>query len=80
MLSCEEASEMIVDYIDGRVSFSMRMELIMHVMVCRHCRRYLKQFKHVISLVEQTPADDATPPNEDVEQDLLSAYRAKHGK
>ncbi len=43
MLTCWEMSEMGSDIIDQELSFNSRMAVMMHIGMCRHCRRYIKQ-------------------------------------
>ncbi len=53
MLTCKELTELITDYLEGRLSFSQRMRFQLHVGLCRHCRAYLRQMKMTIRTLGQ---------------------------
>ncbi len=81
MMSCEQMTEMIGDYLDGKVPFGKRFGLLMHVAICKHCRRYFQQIQQVIDLSREAGAQD--PPMaapEPMKQDLLAAFRAAHAE
>ncbi len=48
MLTCQELTELITDYLEGRVSFMDRVRFRLHIGMCRHCRAYLDQMKQTI--------------------------------
>lgn len=76
MLSCQETSEWMGDYIDGRVSPG-RVAIWMHFMICGPCRRYCEQLKQVSALAKK--AQDAQPnpgPSPQLRQELLKAFHA----
>ena len=46
MLSCKElAQQHASDYIDRNLSPSQRLQVGMHLLVCGHCRRFVKKLK-----------------------------------
>lgn len=45
MLSCREISERASDLIEGRTSWRVRAEARLHLLMCRHCSRYIEQLK-----------------------------------
>ncbi len=45
MLSCKELSEKASDYLDCEVSPWLRMQIRLHVFLCKHCRHYLHQLR-----------------------------------
>lgn len=53
MLSCWEMSEMGSDIIEQKLSFTSRMAVMMHVGMCRHCRRYIKQLALTSSVLKE---------------------------
>jgi len=62
MLSCQQITELITDYLEGRMSFANRMRFQMHVGMCKHCRAYLRQMKATVAAVGRLP--DAPIPDE----------------
>lgn len=81
MLSCQETSEWVGDYIDGRVSPERRVAIWMHFMICGPCRRYCDQLKQVSALAKK--AEDAQPnpgPSPQLRQELLKAFHASRAQ
>ena len=73
MLSCQEITEIITDYLEGRMSFADRMRFQMHVGMCKHCRAYLRQMKATISSLGQLP-DEPMPT--DVRDEMRKRFAA----
>jgi len=72
MLTCKELTELITDYAEGRLSLSRRIAFRLHVMMCRHCRAYLRQMKLTIRTLGAMPAG---PVPSEVCEDMLKAFR-----
>lgn len=49
MLMCKDIHQKASDYHDGNMSFGQRASFKLHLMMCVHCRRYLLQFKLMVS-------------------------------
>lgn len=45
MLSCKQLTEILTDYLDDRMPFAQRMELKLHLMMCKDCTAYVEQTK-----------------------------------
>lgn len=45
MLSCRELVSRADDLLDGTTTLPQRFRLRLHLAMCHHCRRYLKQLK-----------------------------------
>ena len=76
MLSCQEITEIITDYVEGRMSFADRMRFQMHVGMCKHCRAYLRQMKVTIETLGHLPAE---PIPDGVRDELLQRFKSwKH--
>ncbi|MBD2839356.1 zf-HC2 domain-containing protein [Pseudomonas sp. JM0905a] len=45
MLTCKELVARSSDLLDGELSFRERMAMRRHLMLCRNCRRFIKQMK-----------------------------------
>jgi len=48
--SCEDISEMLVDYADGQLSASESSEVAEHLVKCESCRRTLEALQHSLEL------------------------------
>lgn len=74
MLTCREVTERSNQYIDGELDFWPAMEVRMHLLACRYCRRFMKQMRAVADLIHKT---GYTLPEDKVEPKLLEAFRKR---
>ncbi len=72
MLTCQQVTELVTDYLDGRLSFGERMGFQMHLGLCGHCRAYLRQMKTTVRALGALPADPIPAPMRD---ELLARFR-----
>ncbi len=72
MMTCQQLTELITDYLEGRLSFWQRLQFHMHLGMCRHCRAYLRQMRATIHTLGQLPAE---PIPADVKTELLARLR-----
>ena len=69
MLTCEEVTAKASQKVDGELSFSDRIAVNVHLMMCVKCRLYYKQFKSLVaSLSGGTRAEPAPPSTEFVKR------------
>jgi len=66
MPSCKEVTEKSSDYLEHNLPWWKRPGYWMHLAMCVHCRRYVKQLKLTINTIGKSP--DATPPEISTEQ------------
>ncbi len=45
MLKCKDVVAKATDYVDKELSWSQSMSMAMHLLLCGHCRRFIKYFK-----------------------------------
>lgn len=50
MLKCKDIGYLSSDYIDGNMTKSQRMSFRLHLTICGHCRRFMRQ----MNLIHQT--------------------------
>jgi hypothetical protein len=77
MLSCRDVTEQATDAEEGALPPLRRLLFRLHVLVCRHCRAYLRQMRQVRALLRTLgeavdPAAGATPA---LAPSLRSAFR-----
>jgi anti-sigma factor ChrR (cupin superfamily) len=69
MLTCKElVQQQASDYIDKQLSWRQRFGVKIHLVLCEHCRRFIKQFKQVKNLLRTQPA----PSMEEAQVKLLA--------
>ena len=72
MLTCQELTDLVTDYLEGRQSLMQRLRFELHLGMCRHCRAYLRQMKHTIRTLGKLPEPEIL---EDVSEHLLVRFR-----
>ncbi len=72
MITCRELTELVTNYLEGRLSIGQRLRFEMHIGLCSHCRAYLRQMKQTIGSLGSLREDDI--PDE-VSQRLLARFR-----
>lgn len=73
MLTCEQMTELVSDYVDRRLSLWDRLRFQLHLGMCRHCREYVRQMRLTLDTVGSLP--DAPMPD-DVRDELLERFRS----
>ncbi len=72
MMTCRQLTELVTDYYEGRLSFLARIRFQLHLGLCIHCRRYVRQIWLTIKTLGGLPPEavpDAT------RQELLERFR-----
>ncbi len=72
MLSCREVTELVTDFVEGRLSWWDRLRFQLHLGMCRHCREYLRQMKTTQRLLGSLPPQ---PPPPEIEAELLRRFQ-----
>ncbi len=55
MLSCKDINQKASQYIDSELSFSQRLAIGFHLLMCVHCRRYMRQLAAMVNTLRQRP-------------------------
>ncbi|MNJ78886.1 hypothetical protein D3C77_767520 [compost metagenome] len=55
MLTCKELVARSSNLLDGELSFRERMAMRRHLMLCRNCRRFIKQMKLTQAVLRHMP-------------------------
>ena len=71
-LVCQQAVELVTDYLEGALSRSDRRRYEAHLAGCPHCTEYLAQMRKTIELTGTLTPDDLTPQMQD---DFIALYR-----
>ena len=74
MLNCREVSERVSDFLDATLPLSVRLQMRLHLLMCRMCREYVRQMALVVSTLRRLPRDE--PPAE-LKAELLTVFRAE---
>jgi anti-sigma factor RsiW len=71
-LRCQQAVELLTDYLEGALSRRERARLEAHLKSCDGCRAYLEQLQTTISALGQARL---VPPDPSVRAELIELYR-----
>ncbi len=72
MLTCQQLTEVVTDYLEGRLPLGKWLGFQLHVGMCRHCRAYLKQMRATVRLTGKLPPDPIPP---EVQRALLRRFQ-----
>jgi len=72
---CQEAVELMSDYLDGSLSRRRRRRLERHLRACDACSAYLEQMRATIAATGQVGPEDLDPEALDGLVDLFRRFR-----
>ena len=75
MLNCREITEHASDFLDGTLPWPVRLQVRLHLMMCRFCREYVRQLSLVVRSLGLLPREQASA---DTQRELLTLFRAEH--
>jgi anti-sigma factor RsiW len=70
---CQQAVELVTDYLEGALSRAGRRRFEAHLANCPHCTEYLAQMRTTIELAGRLRPGDLTPQMQD---EFIALYRA----
>ena len=76
---CQQAVELVTDYLEGTLSRADRRRFEAHLAGCPHCTEYLAQMRATIELTGTVTAEDLPGPVQDEFIDLYRRWRADQG-
>lgn len=74
-MNCREISERASDFIDAALPWHVRLEVRLHLMMCRFCREYVRQMELIAQTLRRLPLRGPAPG---LDQQLLDRFRAEH--
>ena len=75
---CQQAVELVTDYLEGALSRADRRRFEAHLNGCPHCTEYLAQMRATIELAGRVTPEDLTPQMQDEFIALYRQWRADH--
>ena len=76
-LVCQQAVELVTDYLEGSLSRSARRRFEAHLADCPHCTEYLAQIRETIRLAGRVTPEDLTQAMRTDLTDLYRRWRAE---
>jgi anti-sigma factor RsiW len=74
-LACQQAVELVSDYLEGALPRAQRRRLEAHLTDCPDCPEYLAQIRATIMLLASLAPDRLSPPTRDELAGLYRRYR-----
>ena len=74
-LACQEAVELVTEYLEGALSRRDRRRLEAHLAACPNCGAYLEQIRTTIRLTGSIEPDDLSPEARDELTELYRRWR-----
>lgn len=71
-MSCQTLTELVTDYVEGRLSLANRMQFKLHIGMCKNCREYVRQLELTRETLGELPPTDIPP---EVQESLLDQFR-----
>jgi hypothetical protein len=75
MPSCREVTEKASEYVDKELSFWQRMGFAVHLFICVHCRRYVKQLRLTIGALGKLQQENDSPRNEEEVNNIVQQLK-----
>ncbi len=72
MLVCRDVTELVTDFVEGRMGPWDRLRFQLHLGMCRHCREYVRQIRATVRTTGRLPQ---SPPPPGVEAELLRRFK-----
>ena len=76
-LVCQQAVELVTDYLEGTLSRPARRRFEAHLAGCPHCTEYLAQMRETIRLTGRLEPEDLTPQVRDEFVELYLRWRSE---
>jgi anti-sigma factor RsiW len=76
-LVCQQAVELVTDYLEGTLARPARRRFEAHLAGCPHCTEYLAQMRETVRLTGRLVPEDLTPQMRDEFVELYLLWRSE---
>lgn len=76
MLTCRQVTEDADRYLEADLPWRRRLQVRLHLVMCRHCRRYVDQLARTVAMLRALPAPPLEAGAEDRALAAVAAARA----
>lgn len=79
MLSCKEVATQASEYLDSNMTARLRWQMRLHLMMCSHCRRFIRHIKLTQTIAQNAAEDDMKEVNsEKIYRQVMERVNAKN--
>jgi anti-sigma factor RsiW len=75
-MTCREAIDFLMQYLDGELSPEVRAEFDHHLAICKSCTAYLQTYQETVLLGKAAIADEEQDATAQLPEDLVLAMLA----
>ena len=75
MLNCQQVTELVTDYLEGRLSLGDNLLFQIHLAACTGCRAYLDQMRKTVATLGRVTDGERAAVPADIKAGLLAAFR-----
>lgn len=80
MISCDQVTKAAGDFLERKLRWRRRLEVLMHIAMCKGCRTYIEQFRLTLLGLRALPQPSPTPPSEDLMEQFRRQAREREKK
>lgn len=73
IFDCKDVCEQATEYLEGEATFAGRLTMRLHLLMCRECRRFMRQFRLMID--SSSAPDPLEQPTDTEINDLVEKLR-----
>jgi anti-sigma factor RsiW len=73
MLTCREVTGSASRLIDGELTFRERLGVRVHLVVCGHCRRFVRQLQRLVDSLSLRPSPSTPQPADEFVERVMQA-------
>jgi hypothetical protein len=79
MLNCREITGRASEFLDATLPWHVRVQMRLHLLMCRFCREYVRQLALVVATLRHLPLRHlpVEEPSAELQRKLLTAFRAQ---
>lgn len=78
MMSCEEFTSRMTEFLDSKLPFGKKMGMWMHKLMCVRCRNCLRQIEELVDFIGERGSAAQRPLDEETKDELLSNFVHHH--
>ena len=75
MITCRQMTELVTDYLEGRLGWVDWLRFQYHLGLCVACRAYIGQMRSTVATVQQLEPEDIPEP---IRLELLDRFKDWH--
>jgi anti-sigma factor RsiW len=79
-MTCQQITQFLADYLDGTLPIRQRAIFLVHLGLCRDCRRYLRGYRQTILAAREAGRVPGAPSPGEMPEELVSAILAARSR